>query len=76
MCNLHRAFCKRPLKVLATLGKYIFLPVWKEVKFWICWVEKTEYGEGVPEKGERISDALAACKRISRVLVDGAWGIF
>jgi hypothetical protein len=57
------------------LATYFFAGV-EEVKFWICWVEKTEYGEGVPEKGERISDALAACKRISRVLVDGAWGIF
>ncbi len=74
MCNLHRAFA-RPLKVLATLGNIFFAGV-EEVKFWICWAEKTEYGEGVPEKGERISDALAACKRISHVLVDGAWGIF
>ena len=48
----------------------------EEVKFWICLVEKTEYGEGVPEKGERVSDSLAACKRISHVLVDGARGIF
>jgi len=47
----------------------------EEVKFWICLVEKTEYGEGVPEKGERISDALAACKRISHVLIGSAWDI-